>query len=218
MVDHWGAFSDFGREDTDQDLGSAGVFIIPGRGNLIGGGKDGILYNLDKNDLGKTTWNPQFNLPFVATYLPNKPNSAAGLPTTTVPDPNWPIVNRDRNLPAQTPDGKSHHIHGTPVYMERATNGIVYVWGENERLKAYNFDFATNRIASFRGEGTQVASGNDAPARRHAGWTPRRLFERHRSGHGRCLGRVPGARECECQGRARRARRVRCDAVSSGPK
>ena len=211
VVDYWGAFSDFGRADEDQDLGAAGVFLIPERGNLIGGGKDGILYNLDKNNLGKDTWNPQFNLPFVATYLPNAPNGAAGLPTTTVPNPNWPIVNRDRNLPAQTPTGKSHHIHGTPVYMERATSGIVYLWGENERLKAYNFDFATKRITSFRGEGTQFASGNMARARRHAWWTPRRLLQRHDPRHRRCLGRVPDAGECELRGRSRRARRVRRD-------
>ncbi len=161
--DFWGAFSDFGRADEDQDLGAAGVFIVPERGNLVGGGKDGILYNLDKNNLGKTTWDPQFNLPFVATYLPNAPNGAAGLPTTTVADPNWPIVNRDRNIPAQTPSGKSYHIHGTPVYMERATTAIVYLWGENERLKAYNVDLATKRITSFRGQGAQLASGNMPP-------------------------------------------------------
>jgi hypothetical protein len=160
VFDYWGAFSDFGRADEDQDLGAAGVFLIPERGNLVGGGKDGILYNLDKNNLGKDSWNPQFNLPFVATYLPNAPNNPAGLPTTTVPDPNWPIVNRDRNLLTQTPAGKSYHIHGTPVYMERATNGIVYVWGENERLKAYNYNFASKRITAFRGHGTQLASGN----------------------------------------------------------
>jgi hypothetical protein len=160
VIDFWAAFSDFGRADEDQDLGAAGVFLIPEQGNLIGGGKDGILYNLDKNNLGKDTWNPQFNLPFVATYLPNAPNGAAGLPTTTVANPNWPIVNRDRNLPAQTPVGKSHHIHGTPVYMGRAKSGIVYLWGENERLKAFNYDVATKRITSFRGQGTQFASGN----------------------------------------------------------
>ena len=159
--DFWGAFSDFARADTDQDLGAAGVFLIPERGNLVGGGKDGILYNLNKDNLGKNKWDPQFNLPFVATYLPNAPNGDAGLPTTTPPDLNWPIVKLDRNIPAQTPDGKSHHIHGTPVYMELATQGIVYVWGENERPKAYNFDFATKRITSFRGEGTQLASGNE---------------------------------------------------------
>jgi hypothetical protein len=162
VADFWGAFSDFGRADEDQDLGAAGVVLVPERGNLIGGGKDGILYNMNKDNLGKTTWDPQFNLPFVATYLPNQPNGAAGLPTTTPANPNWPIVNRDRNLPAQTPAGKSHHIHGTPVYMERAKTALLFVWGENERLKAYNIDLATRRLTGFRAQGAQIASGNMA--------------------------------------------------------
>ncbi|HET6890813.1 MAG TPA: hypothetical protein VFH31_06900, partial [Pyrinomonadaceae bacterium] len=162
VADFWGAFSDFARAFQDQDLGSAGVFLVPERGNLVGGGKDGILYNLNKNNLGKNTWDPHFNLPFVATYLPNGPNGPAGLPTTTTADPKWPIVDLDRNLPERTPANKSHHIHGTPVYIELATQGIVYLWGENERLKAYNFDFATKRITSVRGQGTQFASGNEA--------------------------------------------------------
>ncbi|RPH54272.1 MAG: hypothetical protein EHM84_02140 [Lysobacterales bacterium] len=163
VTDFWGAFSDFGRLDEDQDLGAAGVFIIPERGNLVGGGKDGILYNLNKDNLGKNTWAPQFNLPFVATYLPNPPNGPAGLPTTTPADPNWPIVNLDRNHFSQTPTGKTYHIHGTPVYMEGPTSGFVYVWGENERAKAYNYDFATKRITSFRAEGTLIASGDMDP-------------------------------------------------------
>jgi hypothetical protein len=159
VADYWGAFSDFTRQDGDQDLGSAGVLIIPNRGNLIGGGKDGILYNLDMNNLGKNSWNPQFNLPFVATYLPNPPNNGAGLPTTTVANLNWPIVNLDRNLPMNTPTGKTVHIHGTPVYMEGAQGGILYVWGENERLKGYDYSFATNRITVFRAQGGEFASG-----------------------------------------------------------
>jgi hypothetical protein len=159
VVDYWGAFSDWQRAHQDQDLGSAGVVLLPGRGNLIGGGKDGILYNLNKDNLGKNTWDLHFNLPFVATYLPNAPNGRAGLPTTTTVNPDWPIVKLDRNHPSQTPTGKSHHIHGTPVYMERPNNGILYVWGENERLKAYNVDFATKGITAFSAQGTQVASG-----------------------------------------------------------
>jgi hypothetical protein len=156
-------FSDFQRAEEDQDVGSAGVVLIPDRGNLIGGGKDGILYNLNKDDLGKNSWNPQFNLPFVATYLPVNPNGGAGLPTSAAVDPNWPIVNLDRNLSSRTPARKTYHIHGTPAYLESATGGIVFVWGENERLKAYNYQFSTRRLASFRGEGTQVASGNLGP-------------------------------------------------------
>jgi hypothetical protein len=164
VADFWGAFSDFGRQDEDQDLGAAGVFIIPERGNLIGGGKDGILYNLNRDDLGKNRWDPHFNLPFAATYLPNPPNGAAGLPTTTQADPDWPIVNLDRNLPMHTPTGKTYHIHGTPVYMEDPTGGFVFIWGENERVKTYNYDFATKRITSFRAQGAEFASGTmDAP-------------------------------------------------------
>jgi hypothetical protein len=164
VADFWGAFSDFGREDEDQDLGAAGVFIVPERGNLVGGGKDGILYNLNKDDLGRNRWDPHFNLPFVATYLPNPPNGAAGLPVTTPADQNWPIVNLDRNLPMHTPTGKTYHIHGTPVYMEDSTRGFVFIWGENERVKAYDYDFATKRISAFRAQGAQFASGTmDAP-------------------------------------------------------
>lgn len=163
LADFWGAFSDFGRQDEDQDLGAAGVFIIPERGNLVRGGKDGILYNLSKDNLGANSWNPQFNLPFVATYLPDPPNGPAGLPTTTQADPNWPIVNLDRNLPMHTPTGKTYHIHGTAVYMEGPTSGFIYVWGENERVKAYNYDFATKRITSFRAQGAQFASGAMEP-------------------------------------------------------
>ena len=47
--------------------------------------------------------------------------------------------------------------------MERTTGGIVFVWGENERLKAYNFDFATRRITGFRAEGALFASGDIPP-------------------------------------------------------
>jgi hypothetical protein len=155
--DFWSAFSDFSRADTDQDLGAAGVFITD-RGNLVGGGKDGILYNLDKTNLGKHSWNPHFNLPFTATYLPAPPNGLAGLPTNAPTDPNWPIINLDRAENA--PFGKTYHIHGTPVYLENATQGFVYVWGENERLKAYSYDFVSRRITKFFAEGTQFASGN----------------------------------------------------------
>jgi len=173
VADFWGAFSDFVRQqqfpdDTedagDADLGSAGVILVPARGNLIGGGKDGILYNLNKDDLGKNTWDSHFNLPFVATYLPDGPNGQAGLPATSPANPNWPIVQLNRNLHARTPSGKTYHIHGSPVYMEQATNGIVFVWGENERLKGYNVDFATKRITGFRAEGFEYASGQNEAA------------------------------------------------------
>ena len=172
VADFWGAFSDFVRQQQfpqdpedagDADLGSAGVVLVPEHGNLIGGGKDGILYNLNKDDLGKHKWDSHFNLPFVATYLPNGPNGPAGLPATTAANPNWPIVQLNRSLHAQAPGGKTYHIHGTPVYLEHAKGAIVYVWGENERLKAYNLNVVNKRITGFRAEGFEFASGQNEP-------------------------------------------------------
>ena len=173
VVDFWGAFSDFVRQqqfpqDTedagDADLGSAGVILVPERGNLIGGGKDGILYNLNKDDLGKDKWDPHFNLPFVATYLPNGPNGAAGLPTTTPADPNWPITTQSQLARGDTErEELSHSWHARCTWSGPRT-AIVYVWGENERLKAYNMNFATKRITGFRAEGFEDASGQNEAA------------------------------------------------------
>ena len=160
VADFWGAFSDFGRADKDQDLGSAGVILVPERGNLIGGGKDGILYNLNKDNLGKDTWDPHFNLPFVATYLPNGPNGAAGLPTTTPPDPNWPIVQLNRNLPAQTPTRRAITSMGPPCTWSGPRTGSCM---SGVRTNASRPTTTTSpRSASPRSaaEGSQFASGN----------------------------------------------------------
>jgi hypothetical protein len=37
---------------TDLDVGSTGVLLIPGTNYLVGGGKEGILYQIDKTDMG----------------------------------------------------------------------------------------------------------------------------------------------------------------------
>ncbi|HET9957245.1 MAG TPA: hypothetical protein VFQ61_22260 [Polyangiaceae bacterium] len=163
LSDFWTAFDDNGRAFNDEDLGASGVLLVPGFQSLVGGGKDGVLYNLNRTDLGHNNWAPHFNLPFVATYLPNAPNGAAGLPTSTLADANWPIVNLDRNLHDGTPDGKMHHLHGTPVYLRMATHGNVYLWGENERVKVYNYNFTTQRIDAFRNQGTVYSSAGKPP-------------------------------------------------------
>jgi hypothetical protein len=102
-------------------------------------------------------WDPRFNLPFVATYLPNPPNSAA---VARDHRPNW---HRDRPQPAMhTPTGKTYHI-GTPVYMEDTAAGSFHL-GREQRVKAYNYDFATKRVTGFRAQGAQFASVTmDAP-------------------------------------------------------
>ena len=171
VADYWGAFSDFERRDQaapqdreaaqDQDLGSAGVFLIPARGNLIGGGKDGILYNLNKDNLGKNTWDPHFNLPFVATYLPNAPNGAAGLPTTTAADPNWPIVNLNRNLPARHPPERAITSTEPPCTWNGRTVGLCLSGARTSASRLTTTTSPPSASPSFSAQGTQVASGND---------------------------------------------------------
>ena len=69
-VDWWSPYSDSGRAGgvqtadhitkdigqgwDDMDLGSGGVTLIPWLGLIVGAGKDGILYVLDPNNMGKT--------------------------------------------------------------------------------------------------------------------------------------------------------------------
>jgi hypothetical protein len=162
LADYWTAFNDATRADPDQDLGASGVMLITGLPNLIGGGKDGVLYNLNVGNLGHNSWLPHLNLPFVATYAPAAPNNGTGLPTNTAVNAQWPISNLDRNLPANTPDKKTHHIHGNPVFLAMPGHGNVYVWGENERVKVYNLNYTNNMIDAFRNQGTVYASAGKA--------------------------------------------------------
>lgn len=55
-VRDWFAPSDFAvLNDSDDDLGACGAVLIPGTNYLVTGGKEGIVYLLDKTQLGHTT-------------------------------------------------------------------------------------------------------------------------------------------------------------------
>ena len=165
VADFWGAFSDFGRDRSeDQDLGSAGVVPHP-RARQSHRRRQGrhSLQPEQGQPRAKYLESP-VQPPVRRNVLTQRPERRRGSADDDAGRSE--LANRQsrsQRLPHKRPTGKSYHIHGTPVYMEQATNGIVYLWGENERLKAYNFDFATKRITSFRGQGTQFASGNTPP-------------------------------------------------------
>ena len=220
VIDYWGAFSDFERRDKaapqdreaaqDQDLGAAGVVLIPARGNLIGGGKDGILYNLNKNNLGKNTWDPHFNLPFVATYLPNAPNGAGRSPD----DDGGQSELADRQSRSQPSRADTRREE-----LSHSRNPRVHGAGEQRDSVCLGRERAPQGLQlRLRHEAHHLvprprdAGGVGQHDRRRYAWrTPRRLLQRHDPGHRRCLGHVPDAGECELQGRSRRARRVRRD-------
>ena len=38
------------------------------------------------------------------------------------------------------PPEETHHIHGSPVYYEGPSGKFIYLWGENDHLRAFRFD------------------------------------------------------------------------------
>ncbi|MBA9050488.1 MULTISPECIES: hypothetical protein [Streptomyces] len=114
--------------DIDLDLGSAGVVLIPDSRQLVGGGKEGYIYLIDRDNMGGyDASGDHFLNSFKAatnTYLINdaelqnrKPSSPAGDPPKWL---KWP------------------HIHGTQVY-HRFPSGrmFLYLWAKKDYLKVF---------------------------------------------------------------------------------
>ncbi len=133
-------------DGADYDLGSAGPLLVP-TGNLrqrrpghpAGGGKECKFFLLDPDHLGgfdcrrDHVYQEAFVNP--STYLLKYP------------------------LPSDDGQGAmlTNHIHGGPVFWNSAQGGMIYVWPENEHLKAYRLDPAratlpTGVVASARSE------------------------------------------------------------------
>jgi hypothetical protein len=110
----------------DNDLGSAGAVLIPGTRLLAGGGKLGMLYVMDTNALGGIT-----------TAAPD--NVVQEFQATFI-----------RN------GGSTLHIHGGPVFFTAPSAQYVYLWGENDFLRAYRY---SNPAGAY-----PVGGGGPAPA------------------------------------------------------
>lgn len=140
-----------GYDYHDQDLGSAGPILPPGTSLLIGAGKDGILYVLDRNNLGKAIgdWTKLKVLPTFFTYDP---------------DPKVPAY-RDASATSQNQDYqpmlglKTHHLHGSPIYWNSQVHGpMLFTWGENGTLRAFSLDASgRNHLLAH---GSDVASAD----------------------------------------------------------
>jgi outer membrane protein assembly factor BamB len=116
-----------GYDYQDQDLGSAGPILPPGTPLLLGAGKDGILYILDRNNLGKAL--EDFSKlkvpPTFFTYNPDRKVPAYQDATPIGPQDYKPMLGV-----------KTRHLHGSPVYWD----GKLFVWGENETLRMFSLD------------------------------------------------------------------------------
>lgn len=108
----------------DADFGAGGATVIPDAQVVIGGGKSGYMYVVKRADMTQHD---------VVTAATNQYNNDPALRTRT-----W---------------DKGPHLHGSPTYWrgpdrERAA---VYVWGEKDMLRRYDFNLSTQRIEGNTG-------------------------------------------------------------------
>jgi outer membrane protein assembly factor BamB len=138
----------------DQDVGSGGPVLVPGTDLILGAGKDGVLYVLDRNNLGKSVGDLS-KLKAPPTFLtfdpdPNSPAYRGASPVGNLdfkPQPGW----------------KTHHLHGSPVYWVSSKHGpMLFAWGENAELRA--FAMAPSGRVKLLAHGAELASGPLATA------------------------------------------------------
>jgi hypothetical protein len=109
----------------DEDLGAASPTILPDK-FLVGGGKDGNFYLLDPSQMTNAGAPGAVVQRFLATRGRGSRDE--------VRRPNGEIIS-------------THHIHGSPVVYDSPNHGVlIYVWGENEVLRAYQYDPGTHRF------------------------------------------------------------------------
>ena len=149
------------QDKTDLDLGSAGVVLIPGTRYLVIGGKEGILYLLDRGNLGKFDGAPPFN----STDVLGKHLTAEDKPDERSRDH---VVQKlrvafnqycsalmkgrycssafvdpvEKSMKGVTMDAwlPWPHIHGTPVFGEFSDGrAYLYIWPEKDHLKSFQW-------------------------------------------------------------------------------
>jgi hypothetical protein len=135
----------------DMDLGSGGPVLIPSLGLVVGAGKDGVLYVLDRTAMGKTR---PADLPHPATNyakLKSPPIFFTYFPPNLKPGPD------DITTLNVLFAGRTHHLHGNPLYWDSPDHGpMLFCWGENENLRAWSV--APGGAVTFLAHGAEQAS------------------------------------------------------------
>ncbi|GAC1349408.1 MAG: hypothetical protein NVSMB27_22280 [Ktedonobacteraceae bacterium] len=118
VLDWFSPFNSQNLTNTDADLGSSGTMHLPGTDLVLGGGKESKFYVLHKNQMGH--FNPKTDDERIAQWFyirqPDDPKNPFGIMGVT-----------------------SHHIHGGPVCWDGPKGIWVYIWVENDGLKAFQF-------------------------------------------------------------------------------
>ncbi len=113
LLDYFTPYNSASLNSGDQDLGASGLLLIPDTNYVLGGGKQGVLYLTDINNMGKF---------------------------------NSSMDQIRQEFQAVLGKGTSH-IHGGPTYLNSDANGpTIFVWGENDMLRAYPFNTTTGLL------------------------------------------------------------------------
>jgi hypothetical protein len=140
-----------GYDYTDQDLGSSGPILPTATDLAFIAGKDGVLYALRRNNMGKVVGDFT-KLASPASFFTFDPD-----PTVTAYANATPTGNLDF-IPG--PGVKTHHLHSSPVYWRSDKNGpMLFTWGENGSLRAFSFR-TTDGKTKLLATGTDVASAH----------------------------------------------------------
>jgi hypothetical protein len=136
----------------DMDLGSAGPVLVTDLGYVAGAGKDGILYVVKTNDMGKTR----------AADLDAPASNYAKLAAppiwfTFYPGPQPGPMPNDISTLNQHFFQRTHHQHGAPIYWRSAEHGpMLFCWGENGNLRAWTV--GANGVATYLACSAEIAS------------------------------------------------------------
>jgi len=110
----------------DDDFGAAAPALLPDE-RIVAGGKDGWFYLIDPDQLDK---------------LGRRPNEPGAPEKEAVPQAFKASFNIDRGsrIGMPTPRQTTRHIHGSPVVWDTRSGPVyVYVWGENDVVRAYQY-------------------------------------------------------------------------------
>jgi hypothetical protein len=111
--------------NEDGDLGGAGPLLVPGTNLLLGAGKEARFFLVERTAMGG--------------FDPARDDRQPGVVQRF-------FANRDRCPAGKLGGGDCHHVHGTPVYWKGPMGPWIYVWPENDYLRAFRFDPVSQRI------------------------------------------------------------------------
>jgi hypothetical protein len=147
-------------DSCDGDLSAAGPMMLRDKKHIVTGGKQGVLYVLDVDNLGHG------NAPDPGGQPGDCTNTAYGIFGLVYNSMHW---NSAGDAVFQEFVGGKGHVHGSPVSAIGKDKKLrVYVWTERDNLKAYTQlaggKFSTQPVVNVSVPTTPSHPGADHPA------------------------------------------------------